>query len=75
MKQSSDQIVEHLFRTEYGKLMAILTSIFGPSNIQLTEDIVQETLITALNTWSTGGIPDKPTAWLVQVSKEKYSMN
>ena len=71
MAIQSKEIVDHLFRTEYGKLVAILTRIFGPSHIQLAEDIVQDTLISALTDWSTKGIPPNPTAWLVLVAKRK----
>ncbi len=71
MKANSDKAVEHLFRKEYGKLISILVNIFGPSHIELAEDIVQETLISALNNWSTQGVPDNPTGWLVLVSKRK----
>ena len=71
MSHSSEEIVEHLFRSEYGKLVAILTGIFGTSNIQLAEDIVQETLISALNHWGEKGVPENPTGWLVQVAKRK----
>lgn len=71
MSERSEQIVEHLFRTEYGKLVAILTRFFGASEIQLSEDIVQETLISALEHWSIDGIPSNPTGWLIQVSKRK----
>ncbi|MEO9886262.1 MAG: sigma-70 family RNA polymerase sigma factor [Balneola sp.] len=71
MSEKSEQIIEHLFRTEYGKLVSILTHIFGTSYIQLAEDIVQDTLIAALNHWSVDGIPENPTGWLVQVAKRK----
>lgn len=71
MNKESDQIVEHLFRSEYGKLIAILTRFFGPSYIQLSEDVVQETLISALNNWSIEGVPTNPSGWLVQVAKRK----
>lgn len=71
MPQHSEHIVEHLFRTEYGKLVAMLTRFFGPGELQLAEDIVQETLIAALTGWGTSGIPDNPTGWLVQVAKRK----
>ena len=67
----SEQLVEHLFRTEYGKLLATLTRFFGSSHIQLAEDIVQETLIAALSNWSTEGLPSNPTGWLVQTAKRK----
>lgn len=71
MLESSKHIVEHLFRTEYSKLVAILTRIFGSAHIQLAEDIMQDTLIAALANWSTTGIPKNPSAWLVQVAKRK----
>jgi len=71
LTKESEQIVEHLFRTEYGKLLATLTRFFGTSYIQLAEDVVQETLISALSNWSTQGIPSNPTGWLVQVAKRK----
>ena len=64
-------MVEHLFRTEYGKVLAIITKYFGASNLQLAEDIVQDTLIAAMTDWGTNGIPGNPTAWLVQVAKRK----
>ncbi len=71
MEQNSEQLVEHLFRTESGKLIATLTKIFGVSNIQLAEDMMQDTLIAAIDNWSTNGIPDNPSAWLMQVSRRK----
>ena len=71
MNPDNNQIVEHLFRKEYGKLVAILTRLFGTSHIQLAEDIVQETLISALDHWSIDGVPSNPTGWLVQVAKNK----
>jgi RNA polymerase sigma factor (sigma-70 family) len=71
LKQSTAKLVEHLFRTQAGKLVATLTRIFGTAHIQLAEDIVQETLISALNNWSTKEIPDNPSAWLMQVAKRK----
>lgn len=71
MNDKSQHIVEHLFRTEYGKLVSVLTRIFGTSYIQLAEDMVQETLISALNHWSTNNIPENPEGWLIQVAKRK----
>lgn len=71
MTDSSQQLIDHLFRTEYGKLVAMLTGIFGPAHIELAEDIVQDSLITALHHWSVDGIPKNPTAWLFQVARRK----
>lgn len=63
--------VDHLFRHEHGKLVSILTKTFGPVNIELAEDVVQESMIEALNTWSYKGVPDNPIAWIYQVAKNK----
>lgn len=71
MAKKNDQLIDHLFRTEYGKLVATLTRLFGTAYIQLAEDVVQDALITALNKWSVEGIPKNPSAWLIQVAKRK----
>jgi len=70
-KLQINTLIDHLFRQETGKLTAVLISIFGIANIQLAEDIVQETLLSALDHWSIGNVPDNPAAWLTQVAKRK----
>lgn len=70
-KRYVNTLVEHLFRHEAGKLVATLTRIFGLTNIELAEDIVQDTLLTALDHWSVRNIPRNPAAWLTQVAKRK----
>mgnify|MGYP005985342743 CR=1 FL=1 len=52
-------------------MVSILTNIFGAANLTLAEDVVQDTLIQALNTWKLKGIPEKPEAWLFRVAKNK----
>ena len=66
-----NQLIDHLFRHEAGKLIAVLTRIFGSENIDLAEDVVQEALIEALKQWSYKGVPEKPSAWLFKVAKNK----
>ncbi len=66
-----EQTVEHLFRHEWGKLVAALTKVFGVHNLQLAEDVVQDTLLAALNTWKIKGLPDNPTAWLFTAARNK----
>jgi RNA polymerase sigma-70 factor (ECF subfamily) len=63
------QLAEHLFRAESGKLVSVLTSIFGVERLQLAEDVVQEAMIRALKTWPYYGIPKNPAAWLTQTAK------
>lgn len=66
-----NQLVDNLFRHESGQIVATLTRIFGVEHMQLAEDVVQETLIKALQQWSYNGIPENPRAWLMQVAKNR----
>jgi len=70
-KDKSSQIVEHLFRREAGRMTSVLTRVFGIENIELAEDVVQDTLLKALQQWPFTGIPDNPSAWLFKTAKNK----
>jgi len=63
------QLVEHLFRHEAGKMVATLTRIFGVENLNLAEDVVQEALARALQTWPFYGVPKNPSAWIMRASR------
>jgi RNA polymerase sigma factor (sigma-70 family) len=63
------QVVEHFFRHEAGKMISTLTRIFGIEHLNRAEDVVQETLARALQTWPYYGIPKNPSAWITQVAK------
>jgi len=71
--QSSEvyKTVDHLFRLESGKMVSVLTRLFGFSNIEQAEDIVQDTVMKALEIWKWGKIPDNPQAWLYKTAKNK----
>ncbi len=66
----SAALVASLFRHESGRLVAALTRLFGPHNLQLAEDVVQEALETALQAWKFGP-PDNPHAWLSKVARNR----
>ncbi|HLZ86832.1 MAG TPA: sigma-70 family RNA polymerase sigma factor [Puia sp.] len=68
---SPQQLVDHLFRHEAGKMIAVLTRIFGIHNLELVEDTVQETFLKALQVWKFGAMPDNPSAWLMQVARNR----
>jgi len=70
-QQDIHELVDHLFRHESGKMVSVLTRILGVSNMDTAEDIVQDTLVLALNTWKQRGIPERPVAWLHQIAKNK----
>jgi len=52
-------------------LLAVLLKLFGPHNLQLAEDVLQDAFSKALQSWATQGVPDNPSAWLVQCSKNR----
>jgi RNA polymerase sigma-70 factor (ECF subfamily) len=66
-----NKLVDHLFRHESGKMVAVLTRIFGSENLDLAEDVVQDSLIEAIKLWTYKGVPDNPSAWLFKVAKNK----
>jgi RNA polymerase sigma factor (sigma-70 family) len=65
------ELSEHLFRREYGRLVAALVRIFGVHNLALAEDVVQDAFCRALEVWKIRGVPDNPSAWLMTVAKRR----
>ena len=63
------RLTEHFFRIEAGKLVSVLTGLFGIDRLQLAEDVVQEALVRALRTWPYYGVPNNPAAWITQTAK------
>lgn len=65
------ELIPHLFRTEFSKITAVLCKLFGVENVNIAEDIAAETYLSALETWPYKGVPENPTAWLYTVAKNK----
>src|SRR5690348_2596215 len=65
------EAADHLFRREAGKMVAVLSKLLGLQHLDKAQDIVQDTLLQALNTWSYKGMPPNPAAWLYKVAKNK----
>jgi RNA polymerase sigma factor (sigma-70 family) len=66
-----NNLVDHLFRHESGKMVSVLTKMLGIKNLDLAQDIVQDTLLKAMTAWRYGNIPDNPPAWLYTVARNK----
>jgi RNA polymerase sigma factor (sigma-70 family) len=64
-------LVPHLFRTEFRKITAVLCKHLGIDHLETAEDIVSDTFLLAVETWSYKGVPENPTAWLYSVAKNK----
>lgn len=66
-----NQLIPHLFRTEYRKIISVLCKLFGIEHIEVAEDITSETFLSAMEIWPYKGIPENPVAWLYAVAKNK----
>jgi predicted RNA polymerase sigma factor len=65
------ELIPHLFRTEYSKIVAVLCKLFGIEYMSTAQDIASDTFLLAAETWGLKGLPQNPTAWLYKVSKNK----
>jgi len=65
------QVDADLFRRERAKLLAALTRAFGSANLALAEDVVQETLTKAFETWTFSGVPEHFGALLMVSAKNR----
>ncbi len=70
-RENIDSLIDHLFRQEYGKMVAYLTKMFGMHQLMAMEDVAQETLLDAHRHWSYHGIPEAPSHWLFKAAKNK----
>jgi RNA polymerase sigma factor (sigma-70 family) len=67
----NEELIPHLFRTEYRKITSVLCKRFGFDHIEIAEDIASDTFVTAVEVWGQNGVPKQPVAWLYAVAKNK----
>jgi RNA polymerase sigma factor (sigma-70 family) len=65
------ELIPHLFRTEYRKIVSVLCKRFGLDKMGAAEDIAGETFLAAAQSWGVKGIPPNPAAWLYYVAGNK----
>src|SRR5688572_2363229 len=52
-------------------MVATLARALGPDHLDLVEEVVQDALVRALETWPYRGIPENPRGWLFQVARNR----
>ena len=67
----SNHLADHFFRLSYASMVSFLVRYYGLAQVELAEDIVQDTLVEAMEKWSIKGIPDNPLGWMMDVAKKK----
>jgi RNA polymerase sigma factor (sigma-70 family) len=68
---AEQELIPNLFRTEYQKMISVLVYLFGIEHVEIAEDIVSDTFLSATEVWGSKGIPDNPVGWLYTVAKNK----
>jgi len=68
---AQQELIPHLFRSEYRKIVSVLCRRFGFEQIEIAEDIASDTFAAAAQTWGLNGAPKNPVAWLYTVAKNK----
>jgi RNA polymerase sigma factor (sigma-70 family) len=66
--ENVDQLVDHLFRQEFGRMVSRLARILGAPRLAMAEDAVQYAMLQALQLWPYQGAPEHPQAWLAKVA-------
>jgi len=61
--------IEAVWRIESARLIAGLARITG--DVGTAEDLAQDALLAALETWPRAGVPDNPGAWLMATAKHR----
>lgn len=64
------KLIDHLFRHHSGKMVSVLTRIFGLKHLDIIEDAVQDTFIKASLSWRHQQ-PENPEAWLTKSAKNR----
>jgi RNA polymerase sigma-70 factor (ECF subfamily) len=63
------QVIEHIFRQEYGRAVAVLVRRFG--DIDAAEEAVQDAFATALERWPSAGLPPSPAGWIIATARNR----
>jgi RNA polymerase sigma-70 factor (ECF subfamily) len=61
--------IERVFREEYGRALAVLVRVFG--DIDIAEEAVQDAFTTAVQHWSSNGLPPSPAGWIITTARRR----
>jgi RNA polymerase sigma-70 factor, ECF subfamily len=69
VSQEPETALADVFREEWPLLIGAAMRIVG--DLQTAEDVVQETVLAALDRWPLQGVPDRPGAWLMTACRNR----
>ena len=68
-KDAAHRAIEAVFRIESAKIIAGVARMVR--DLGLAEELAQDALVAALETWPGDGVPDNPGAWLMTTAKNR----
>jgi len=69
MNQDTHRAITTVWRQESAKIIGALSRL--TRDVPLAEELAQDALVAALETWPSQGLPDKPAAWLMTTAKHR----
>lgn len=69
MEDEVRRTIDAIWRIEATGLIASLARMVR--DVELAEDLAQDALVAALDTWPARGIPDRPGAWLLATARRR----
>ncbi len=69
MDRYSDEAIEALYRSDWGRIVATLIRLVG--DFEVAEEAAQEAFAAAVNQWRESGIPEFPRAWIIRTAQHK----
>ncbi|MFF1716688.1 RNA polymerase sigma factor [Streptomyces sp. NPDC058268] len=67
--EATPEVIERVFREEYGRAVAVLVRVFG--DIDIAEEAVQEAFTTAAQRWPSAGLPPSPAGWIITTARNR----
>lgn len=69
MASVTSELIERIFRQEYGRAVSVLVRLCG--NIDEAQDAVQEAFIEAVQRWPSDGVPASPAGWIITTARNR----
>ncbi len=67
--EATHKAIETVFRMESAKIIAGVARMVR--DVGVAEELAQDALVAALETWPQAGVPDNPAAWLMTTAKNR----
>ena len=67
--EATHKAIETVFRMESAKIIAGVARMVR--DVGIAEELAQDALVAALETWPQAGVPDNPAAWLMTTAKNR----